>query len=99
MGVHASSITHVVCPAQVLSKKLGRDPNDIVKLDANENLYGPPPEVAKALGSMTFPNIYPDPECRALREKLAQLNGTPAENILVSSQSLANVVSPISQRM
>lgn len=68
---------------QVLSRKLGRDPKDIVKLDANENPYGPPPEVAAALGSMPFPNIYPDPECRALRGKLAEMNGTPMENILV----------------
>lgn len=30
---------------QVLSAQLGRKPEDIIKLDANENPYGPPPEV------------------------------------------------------
>ncbi|QDZ23387.1 histidinol-phosphate aminotransferase [Chloropicon primus] len=70
-------------PFEVLSQKLGRAPGDIVKLDANENPYGPPPEVLDALGTMKFPNIYPDPECRRLRGLLADYVGVPAENILV----------------
>lgn len=70
-------------PFEVLSAKLGRAPEDIVKLDANENPYGPPPEVLAALGSMRFPNIYPDPECRTLRGALSTFCGTPAENLLV----------------
>ena len=70
-------------PFEVLSARLGRDPSDIVKLDANENPYGPPPEVAAALGSMRFPNIYPDPETRALRSLLAPGLGVPIEQVLV----------------
>ena len=70
-------------PFEVLSKRLGRDATDIVKLDANENPYGPPPEVLEALGSMPFPNIYPDPETRRLRTALADLNNVPMENLLV----------------
>jgi histidinol-phosphate aminotransferase len=70
-------------PFEVLSEKLGRDPKDIVKLDANENPYGPPPQVMQALGSMEFPNIYPDPECRRLRSMLAEYVGVPIDNLLV----------------
>ena len=29
-----------------MSAQLGRKPEDIVKLDANENPYGPPPEAS-----------------------------------------------------
>lgn len=71
-------------PFEILAQRLGREAKDIVKLDANENPYGPPPEVLAALGSMSWPNIYPDPESRRLREGLAQWHGVPAEHLLVS---------------
>jgi len=76
-----------ILPFEILSKQMGMDPHDIVKLDANENPYGPPPEVLEALGNMQFPNIYPDPETRRLRAALSKLNNIPMENLLVG-QSL-----------
>ena len=75
-------------PFEVLSQRLGRQPEDIVKLDANENPYGPPPEVLAALGAMPFPNIYPDPETRQLRAALAQQLGVPMPQILVRPRAL-----------
>ncbi|GAA0141295.1 transaminase [Lithospermum erythrorhizon] len=71
-----------ILPFEVLSTRLGRKPEDIIKLDANENPYGPPPEVFEALGSMKFPYIYPDPETRRLRAALADDCGLEAEYIL-----------------
>lgn len=70
-------------PFEVLSTRYGRKPEDIIKLDANENPYGPPPEVRQALGSMPFPHIYPDPETRALRQALSKMNNIPMDNLLV----------------
>lgn len=71
-----------ILPFEVLSLRLGRKPEDIIKLDANENPYGPPPEVFEALGSLKFPYIYPDPESRRLRAALAEDSGLEAEYIL-----------------
>ncbi|KAG2434176.1 hypothetical protein HXX76_007903 [Chlamydomonas incerta] len=70
-------------PFEVLSARYNRKPEDIIKLDANENPYGPPPEVREALATMPFPHIYPDPETRALRRALAQMHNIPMENLLV----------------
>lgn len=72
-----------ILPFEVLSTRLGRKPEDIIKLDANENPYGPPPEVFEALGTMKFPYIYPDPESRRLRSALAEDSGLEADYILV----------------
>ncbi|KAI5083172.1 hypothetical protein GOP47_0002915 [Adiantum capillus-veneris] len=72
-----------ILPFEILSTQLGRLPKDIVKLDANENPYGPPPEVLQALGKLEFLYIYPDPESRRLRAALAKDSGLEAEHILV----------------
>ena len=71
-------------PFEVLSARLGRRPEDIIKLDANENPYGPPQAVRDALANMPFPHVYPDPESRRLRKALSEVNGVPMENLLVS---------------
>jgi len=72
-----------ILPFEVLSARLGRKPEDIIKLDAKENPYGPPPEVAAALGNLKFPYVYPDPESRHLRAALAEDSGLESEHILV----------------
>lgn len=72
-----------IVPFDVLSEKLNRPTSDIVKLDANENPYGPPPEVFSALKNIEFPHIYPDPESRKLRGLLAQECRIPIENIMI----------------
>jgi histidinol-phosphate aminotransferase len=71
-----------VFPFEVVAARLGRSPEEIIKLDANENPYGPPPQVREALASLRYIHIYPDPESRALREALAGFTGVPAEMLL-----------------
>jgi histidinol-phosphate aminotransferase len=72
-------------PFEVLSERIGRDPSQIIKLDANENPYGPLPVVREALGRLEFPHIYPDPESRALRKSLEGFMGVPSEYLLAGA--------------
>ena len=71
-----------IVPFDVLSARLGRDPKDIIKLDANENPYGPSPKVKEALASEQFYHIYPDPESNALRDALSEFTGVHKELLL-----------------
>ncbi len=74
-----------VLPFEVRSQQLGLPPEQIIKLDANENPYGPLPEVLDALAHLSFPHIYPDPESRDLRSALAAYHDVPPENILAGA--------------
>ena len=74
-----------VLPPEVLSADLGRPMDEFIKLDANENPYGPVPAVYQALASLPYPHMYPDPQCRSLRHALAAFHAVPMENILVGA--------------
>lgn len=76
-----------VVPFATLAEKLGRPPEEIIKLDANENPYGPPEGVLAALGALGQVNRYPDPDSLALREALAQETNVPLKNLLVGAGS------------
>jgi histidinol-phosphate aminotransferase len=74
-------------PFEVLSARLGRHPNEIIKLDANENPYGPSPAARRALAELEYPHIYPDPESRLLRLALARFTGLPVEYLMAGAGS------------
>jgi histidinol-phosphate aminotransferase len=70
-------------PFEVLSARLGRPADQITKLDANENPYGPSPLARKALAELQFAHVYPDPESRELRASLSHFTGI-AESYLLA---------------
>ena len=74
-----------IFPFEVLAARLGRAPDEIVKLDANENPYGPSPRVRRALSNLRYAHIYPDPESRALRQVLAGFTNVSADNLLAGA--------------
>ena len=71
-----------IVPFEVLSARLGRAPEAITKLDANENPYGPPPRALAALAEGRAYHVYPDPESTALRRAIAAYTGAPFERLL-----------------
>lgn len=71
-----------IVPFDVLSKRLGIPAEDIVKLDANENPYGPSPSVYRALADEKDYHIYPDPDSTALRQALSEYTSIDATHII-----------------
>ena len=69
----------------------GEQPQDIqyVKLNTNESPFPPSPEVIAAVSAAQVAklNLYPDPTCRVLKEKLAALYGLAPENVFISNGS------------
>ena len=68
-----------------LAKITSVPPEKIIRLNANENPYGPSPRVQEALGRYRGYHIYPDAGQRAMREALALYTGAPADHILVGA--------------
>jgi histidinol-phosphate aminotransferase len=72
-------------PFEVLSARLGIPAEEIVKLDANENPYGPSQRAQEALASLAYAHIYPDPEARALRQGLSDFTRVPQEYLMAGA--------------
>ncbi len=71
-----------ILPFDILSQRLGRQPEAITKLDANENPYGPSPAAIAALNNGRWFHIYPDPESTALRDALSSYLDFPRDRLL-----------------
>ena len=74
-----------ILPFDVLSNELGIPPERLIKLDANENPYGPLPEVKAALAESDTLHIYPDPESRRIRKLLAEYHQVRESSIVVGA--------------
>jgi histidinol-phosphate aminotransferase len=72
-------------PVEAVAARLGIDAGQVVKLDANENPYGPSPKARQALADLNYVHFYPDAESRALRNGLADFTGAPVENLFAGA--------------
>ena len=68
-----------------LAEKAGISPERIIKLNGNENPYGPSLRVQEALGRYRGYHVYPDAQQRSLRAALEEYTGMPSDHILVGA--------------
>jgi histidinol-phosphate aminotransferase len=62
----------------------------LIKLDSNENPFGPSARALDAMRSaLSTANLYPDDDCSRLRHKLATHHELPPEQVLVTAGSTA----------
>ena len=72
-------------PPEEVAARYGIAPEEIVKLDGNENPYGPSPRARAALAGDYPAHRYPDPEQRRLRAALGARHGVPPECIVAGA--------------
>lgn len=75
-----------VKPLDVLAREIGMPAGQIVKLDANENLYGALQAVRDAIAGADL-HIYPDPGQTALREAIGEYLDVPPEQVVAGAGS------------
>ena len=71
-----------ITPVETIARRIGAPLDDIVKLDANENPYGPSPRALEAIAHLSDAHRYPDPDQSRLRAAIASFTGLPADNLI-----------------
>ena len=74
-------------PPDQLARRLGIPVERIVKLDGNENPYGPSPKAVEALAAYRDYHIYPDPLQHEAREALSRFLGLPYDQLVFGTGS------------
>jgi histidinol-phosphate aminotransferase len=75
-------------PAPSPSKESGEAQSPLIKLDSNENPFGPSPLAIEAMQSaLAGAHLYPDDDCAELRRKLAGHHAVPIEQVMVTAGS------------
>lgn len=72
-------------PLAAIASRLGMSPDQITKLDLNENSFGVSPIALQSLANLPLPHLYSDPDCSKLRVALADFTNIPAANLLIGN--------------
>ena len=73
-------------PPEEQARRAGIPEEEIIRLNANENPYGPSPKVSDAVAQVDY-SIYPDPEQRRVREAISDFTSIPIERLIVGAGS------------
>ena len=71
-------------PPEVLAERAGVPTDQIVKLNGNENPYGPSPKAAEAVAAVPL-HVYPDPLQRSIRDSLSAYTGLGPEYLIAGA--------------
>ena len=85
--IQSMELYHGVDPMEVMAERAGIPPEKIIRLNGNENPYGPSARVSEALANFHNYNHYPDPDQRNLRRVLSGYVDVPPENIVAGNGS------------
>lgn len=69
-------------PFDVVAEEIGLPISALVKLDANENAYGPITEVIEAINAVDSNHIYPDPGQTYLRTAIGKRHGIQKDKVI-----------------
>jgi len=72
---------------EALAQEVGVEAAGAIKLDGNENPYGPSPQARRALARYPYYHFYPDPYQRQLRQALASYVGLGEEYLVAGAGS------------
>jgi len=90
MGAAAGAAVHWSgsIPAHAVEPDRTRQPDGFIRLNSNENAYGPSPKVASAIRSATsMVNRYPFMKCDEVTQRIASLHGVKPEQVLFACGS------------
>ena len=73
-------------PLEEQSERSGVPAEKIIRLNANENPYGPSPKVTESLSTLNA-HIYPDPSQRVVRDKIAEYAGVDPSMVIAGAGS------------
>jgi histidinol-phosphate aminotransferase len=74
-------------PPELLEGEAALPSANVIKLDGNENPYGPSPRVRQALAKLDTCHLYPDPESLNLRRALSSYVSVGIEHLVAGAGS------------